>query len=63
MCLRVSHGAVLGDPFMRMDGQAVFKKAVSLLERSALDVCEKAGINHEEIDLCRIRLIYASSMP
>ena len=47
---RVSHGAVLGDPFMRMDGQAVFKKAVSLLERSALDVCEKAGISHEEID-------------
>lgn len=47
---RVSHGSVLGDPFMRMDGQAVFKKAVSLLERSALDVCEKAGISHEEID-------------
>ena len=47
---RVSHGTVLGDPFMRMDGQAVFKKAVSLLERSALDVCEKAGISHEEID-------------
>lgn len=47
---RVSHGTILGDPFMRMDGQAVFKKAVSLLERSALDVCEKAGISHEEID-------------
>lgn len=47
---RVSHGAVVGDPFMRMDGQAVFKKAVSLLERSALDVCEKAAISYEEID-------------
>nr|WP_181778534.1 beta-ketoacyl-ACP synthase III [Oligella urethralis] len=47
---RISRGAVVGDPFMRMDGQAVFKKAVSLLERSALDVCDKAGISHEEIE-------------
>lgn len=47
---RLVNGQIVGDPFMRMDGQAVFKKAVSLLERSALDVCAKAGISHEDID-------------
>lgn len=46
----VHHGQVVGDPFLRMDGQAVFKKAVTSLEASALAVCEKAGIDSASID-------------
>ncbi|NOL49771.1 beta-ketoacyl-ACP synthase III [Pelistega europaea] len=46
----VHHGQVVGDPFLRMDGQAVFKKAVTSLEASALAVCEKAGIAPTDID-------------
>lgn len=46
----VSHGKVIGDPFLRMDGQAVFKLAVNLLSASAVSVCEEAGIELSEID-------------
>ena len=46
----VSHGAVVGDPFLRMDGQAVFKLAVTSLSRSALEVCEMAGVALSDID-------------
>lgn len=46
----IHHGQVVGDPFLRMDGQAVFKKAVTSLESSALAVCEKAGISSEALD-------------
>lgn len=46
----VAHGKVVGDPFLRMDGQAVFKLAVTSLTKSALDVCEQAGIRFEDID-------------
>ncbi|ETD72894.1 3-oxoacyl-ACP synthase [Pelistega indica] len=46
----IHHGQVTGDPFLRMDGQAVFKKAVTSLEDSALKVCEKASIRPEDID-------------
>ena len=31
----VAYGSVTGDPFLRMDGQAVFKQAVTVLDRSA----------------------------
>jgi 3-oxoacyl-[acyl-carrier-protein] synthase-3 len=47
----VAYGEVLGDPFLRMDGQAVFKQAVSVLERSARDVCEEAGVTLDAVDL------------
>lgn len=46
----IHHGKVVGDPFLRMDGQAVFKKAVTSLEASALAVCEKAGISSHSLD-------------
>lgn len=46
----VSFGKVTGDPFLRMDGQAVFKLAVTSLAKSAHEVCEQAGIGLDEID-------------
>jgi 3-oxoacyl-[acyl-carrier-protein] synthase-3 len=46
----VAGGRVTGDPFLRMDGQAVFKLAVQALTRSASEVCEQAGIGLDEID-------------
>ncbi|OZI59658.1 beta-ketoacyl-ACP synthase III [Bordetella genomosp. 11] len=47
----VAYGEVTGDPFLRMDGQAVFKQAVNVLERSARDVCDEAGVPLEAVDL------------
>lgn len=46
----VSHGKVVGDPFLRMDGQAVFKLAVNALTQSAHDVCTDAGVDLSDID-------------
>jgi 3-oxoacyl-[acyl-carrier-protein] synthase-3 len=46
----VSHGEVVGDPFLRMDGQAVFKLAVNALTQSAHDVCAEAGVVLADID-------------
>lgn len=43
-------GQVVGDPFLRMDGQAVFKMAVNSLSRSAQDVCVQAGVDVSDID-------------
>jgi 3-oxoacyl-[acyl-carrier-protein] synthase-3 len=47
---QVRNGVVTGDPFLRMDGQAVFKFAVRALTDSALECCETAGISPEQID-------------
>ena len=47
---RIENGVVTGDPFLRMDGQAVFKQAVTVLEKSARQVCEKAGVSLDAID-------------
>ncbi|OWT77503.1 3-oxoacyl-ACP synthase [Achromobacter sp. HZ28] len=47
----VAYGEVVGDPFLRMDGQAVFKQAVTVLDRSARDVCDEAGLTLDDIDL------------
>lgn len=46
----VSGGKVLGDPLLKMDGQAVFKLAVGVLESAARAVLEKAGRRTEDID-------------
>lgn len=46
----VSGGEVLGSPLLRMDGQAVFKLAVSVLEKVAREVLEAAGRTEEDID-------------
>jgi 3-oxoacyl-[acyl-carrier-protein] synthase III len=46
----VSRGAVLGSPFLRMDGQGVFKFAVRVLEESARETVEAAGMKLEDVD-------------
>ena len=46
----VSGGRVLGDPLLKMDGPAVFKLAVSVLEKVARSVLEKAGRKDSDID-------------
>lgn len=46
----VSGGEVMGDPLLKMDGQAVFKLAVGLLEDTAKAVLEKAHMSDTEID-------------
>ena len=47
---RSGNGAVHGSPFMTMDGQAVFKLAVKVLEQVAHEVLEKAKLKAEQID-------------
>jgi len=46
----VSGGEVLGSPLLRMDGQAVFKLAVSVLGEVAHQVLAKAGRTTDDID-------------
>jgi 3-oxoacyl-[acyl-carrier-protein] synthase-3 len=46
----VAGGQVLGDPLLKMDGQAVFKLAVGLLESAAHAVLTKAGRTEADID-------------
>ena len=46
----VSGGKVLGDPLLKMDGQAVFKLAVGVLESTARTVLAKAGRSTEQLD-------------
>ena len=46
----VCGGKVTGDPFLRMDGQAVFKFAVRVLSDVAKECCASAGVAANEID-------------
>jgi 3-oxoacyl-[acyl-carrier-protein] synthase-3 len=46
----VSGGQVLGDPFLKMDGPAVFKLAVGVLEEAARATLAKAGRTEADID-------------
>jgi 3-oxoacyl-[acyl-carrier-protein] synthase III len=46
----VSGGQVLGDPLLKMDGQAVFKLAVGVLEDAARATLAKAGRTAADID-------------
>lgn len=46
----VACGQVLGDPLLKMDGQAVFKLAVGVLESVARAVLAKAGKQESDID-------------
>lgn len=46
----VQSGVVAGSAFLYMDGQAVFKLAVSLLEKVATEALEIAGLKTEQID-------------
>lgn len=46
----VCGGQVLGDPLLRMDGQAVFKLAVGVLDEAARTVLSKAGKTAADVD-------------
>ena len=46
----VSGGAVVGSAFLRMDGQAVFKFAVRVLDESARETVAAAGMSLEDVD-------------
>ena len=46
----VSGGKVTGDPFLRMDGQAVFKFAVRVLAEVGEECCQAAGIGTADVD-------------
>ena len=43
-------GQILGDPLLKMDGQAVFKLAVGVLEKAARAALDKAGLTDADID-------------
>ncbi len=47
---RAGNGEVHGSPFMTMDGQAVFKLAVKVLEQVAHEALDKANLRPEQID-------------
>ena len=62
----VSGGAVWGDPLLKMDGQAVFKLAVGVLESSARAVLAKAGRSEADLDWliphqANIRIMHATA--
>ena len=46
----VSGGKVLGDPVLKMDGQAVFRLAVGVLESAARATLAKASMSEADID-------------
>jgi 3-oxoacyl-[acyl-carrier-protein] synthase III len=47
----VSNGAVQGDPTLKMDGGAVFKLAVRVLEESARSIVAKHGMQISDLDI------------
>lgn len=62
----VAGGKVTGDPFLRMDGQAVFKFAVRVLADVAHECCEQARLAPADIDWliphqANIRIIEATA--
>lgn len=62
----ISSGQPIGDPFVRMDGQAVFKFAVKVLAEVANEVIAAAGTTKEGIDWlvphqANIRIIQATA--
>jgi 3-oxoacyl-[acyl-carrier-protein] synthase-3 len=46
----VAGGEVVGNPLLQMDGQAVFKLAVGVLEKTARATLDKAGLKDSDID-------------
>lgn len=46
----VNRGGILGDPVLKMDGQAVFKLAVGVLEETARASLAKANLTDTDID-------------
>lgn len=47
---QVAYGCVTGSPFLTMDGQAVFKLAVGVLDEVAREVCEAGGVPLADVD-------------
>ncbi|MCA3220513.1 MAG: ketoacyl-ACP synthase III [Burkholderiales bacterium] len=47
---RIDGGKITGDPFLRMDGQAVFKLAVNVLDSSAREVLSDARMTAAQVD-------------
>jgi 3-oxoacyl-[acyl-carrier-protein] synthase III len=46
----ISGGKVIGHPFLTMDGQAVFKLAVSVLDSVSREVLDVAGLTTSDVD-------------
>ncbi|WP_116136448.1 beta-ketoacyl-ACP synthase III [Trinickia diaoshuihuensis] len=46
----VNGGVVAGSAFLHMDGQAVFKLAVNVLEKVALEALQKADLSPDQVD-------------
>jgi 3-oxoacyl-[acyl-carrier-protein] synthase-3 len=46
----VNGGVVAGSAFLHMDGQAVFKLAVNVLEKVAIEALDKAGLSSGQVD-------------
>ncbi|GEC95114.1 MAG: 3-oxoacyl-[acyl-carrier-protein] synthase [Pseudomonadota bacterium] len=62
---QINRGEVVGDPFLRMDGQAVFKFAVKVLVDVAREVMAEAGVGIGDVDWliphqANIRIIQAT---
>ena len=62
---QINRGEVVGDPFLRMDGQAVFKFAVKVLADVAREVMGAAGLGIDDVDWliphqANIRIIQAT---
>lgn len=62
----VASGQIIGDPFLRMDGQAVFKFAVRVLGDVALEVLEQGGVEVGAVDWmiphqANVRIIQATA--
>jgi 3-oxoacyl-[acyl-carrier-protein] synthase-3 len=47
---QIDRGSVTGHPFLKMDGQAVFKLAVQVLGDSAREVLKDAGMTQDQLD-------------
>ena len=47
---RIEGGSLVGDGFLRMDGQQVFRTAVGMMTESAKEVLAMAGMTIEEVD-------------
>ena len=61
---RLENGKILGDPFLRMDGQAVFRQAVSVLGSNALEVLGTNNFPTEKLDFlvphqANVRILYS----
>jgi 3-oxoacyl-[acyl-carrier-protein] synthase-3 len=63
---QVRNGLVVGDPFMRMDGQSVFKFAVKVLSEVVEEILEEQNLSGSDIDWlvphqANIRIIEATA--